>query len=148
MKNMQHLEEVYNVTLVSQDYERIRAHKVVLAYVSIPSGTCSRLMTRKHILNLSIYKRSIGVQWGIYGERKRLWTFPEDQYFYRSFNCFIKGDNPVGTENVTNNKEWFENTRPVKAAVFEEWKACFFFCIKNICKIVDKIINCSARLPP
>ena len=76
LKNIQHLEEVYNVTLVSQDYERIRAHKVVLTYVSIPSGTCSRLMTRMHIMNLSIYERSIGVQWGIYGERKRLWRFP------------------------------------------------------------------------
>ena len=71
LKNMQHLEEVCNVTLVSQDNERIRAHKVVLASVSIPSGTCFRLMTRMHITNLSIYERSIGVKWGIYGERKK-----------------------------------------------------------------------------
>ena len=71
LKNMQHLEEVCNMTLVSQDNERIRAHKVVLASVSIPSGTCFRLMTRMHITNLSIYERSIGVKWGIYGERKK-----------------------------------------------------------------------------
>jgi hypothetical protein len=35
--NMQHLEEVCNVTLVSQDNNKIRADKVVLASVSIPS---------------------------------------------------------------------------------------------------------------
>ena len=51
LKNMQHLEEVCNVTLVSQDNDMIRAHKLVLASVSTPSGTCSRLMTRIHIMN-------------------------------------------------------------------------------------------------
>ena len=52
LKNMQHLEEVCNVTLVSQDNNRIRAHKLVLASVSAPSGSCSGLMTRIHIMNL------------------------------------------------------------------------------------------------
>ena len=66
------LEEVCNVTLVSQDNERVRAQKVVLASVSIPLGTCSRLMTRIHIMNLSIYESSFGAQWRIYGERKIL----------------------------------------------------------------------------
>ena len=51
LKNMQHFEEVCNVTLVSQDTNRIRAHKLVLASVSTPSGTC-----------LWIYERSIWVQ--------------------------------------------------------------------------------------
>ena len=55
LKNMQHIEEVCNVTLVSQNNERIRTHKVDLASVSIPSGTCSRLMTRMHIMNGSIW---------------------------------------------------------------------------------------------
>ena len=36
-----------------------------------------------------------------------------------------KGDYPVGTENVTNNTEWFVNKVTVKAAVLEEWNACF-----------------------
>ena len=36
---MQHLEEVCDVTLISEDNERIRAHKVVLACVSTPSGS-------------------------------------------------------------------------------------------------------------
>ena len=69
------------VTLFSQDNDRIRAHKLVLASVSTPSGTCSRLMTIIHIMNWSIYDKSIGGQWGFYGVRKRLWTFPEDQDF-------------------------------------------------------------------
>ena len=56
VKNMQHLEEVCHVTLVSEDNERIRAHKVVLPSVSTPSGTPSRLMTRIHVLNWSILK--------------------------------------------------------------------------------------------
>ena len=47
---MQRLEEVCNLILVSQDNERIRAQKVVLASVSISSGTCCRLMTRIHIM--------------------------------------------------------------------------------------------------
>ena len=51
LKSMKHLEEVCNVTLVSEDNERIRAHKVVLASVNIPSGTCSSLMTTIHIMN-------------------------------------------------------------------------------------------------
>ena len=54
LKNLQHLEEVCNVTLVSDDNEGIKAHKVVLASVSTPSGTCFRLMTQLHIMNCSI----------------------------------------------------------------------------------------------
>ena len=36
---MQLLKEVCDVTLVSEDNERIRAHKVALTPVSTPSGT-------------------------------------------------------------------------------------------------------------
>ena len=63
VKNMRHLEEVCNVTLVSEDYERIRAHKVVLASVSTPSGTLSRLITRIHVLNWSISKEYLQNLW-------------------------------------------------------------------------------------
>ena len=56
LKSMQHLEEVCNVTRVREDNERIRAHKVVLWSVSIPSGTCSQ-----YILWINPYKRSSGV---------------------------------------------------------------------------------------
>ena len=35
-KKMQHLEEVCDGTLASEDYERIRANKMVLASVSTP----------------------------------------------------------------------------------------------------------------
>ena len=59
LKNMQQLGEVDYVTLVSDNNEKIRAHKVVLASVSIPSGTGFRLMTRMHIMSWSIYQRSI-----------------------------------------------------------------------------------------
>ena len=38
------------MTLVSEDNERIRAHKVVLTTVSTPEGTGSRMMTRISIL--------------------------------------------------------------------------------------------------
>ena len=51
LRNMQHLEEVCNVTLVRQDNDRIRAHKLVLGLCEYPSGTCSRLMTGIHIMN-------------------------------------------------------------------------------------------------
>ena len=34
LKKMQHMEELCDVTLVSDDYDRIRAHKVVLASAS------------------------------------------------------------------------------------------------------------------
>ena len=43
---MQELGEVDYVTLVSDNNEKIRAHKVVLASVSTTSGTCSRLMIK------------------------------------------------------------------------------------------------------
>ena len=46
---MQQLGEVDYVTLVSDNNEKIRAHKVVLASVSTPSGTCSRQMTKIYI---------------------------------------------------------------------------------------------------
>ena len=36
LKNMQHLEEVCNVTLVRQDNDRIRAHKLVLGLCEYP----------------------------------------------------------------------------------------------------------------
>ena len=60
LKNMQQLGEVCYVTLVSDDDEKIRAHKLVLASVSTPSGTCSRLMTKiQHKLWINPYERSI-----------------------------------------------------------------------------------------
>ena len=37
---MQHMEEVCDVTLVSEDNERIRKHKRVLAFLISPSRTC------------------------------------------------------------------------------------------------------------
>ena len=39
LKNMQLMKEVCDVTLVSEDNERIRAHNLVLAPVITPSGT-------------------------------------------------------------------------------------------------------------
>ena len=38
LKNMQDLENFCNVTLISEDNERISAYNVVLASVSTPSG--------------------------------------------------------------------------------------------------------------
>ena len=49
LKIMQHLEEVCNVTLVNQENERFRAHKVVLVSVSIPLGACSRQLKGKPV---------------------------------------------------------------------------------------------------
>ena len=51
LKNMKHMEEVYSVSLVSEDNERIRAHKMVLASVNTPSSKCSILMTGIHVMN-------------------------------------------------------------------------------------------------
>ena len=51
LKNMLQFENFCGVTLFSEDNKRIRAHYVFLASVTIPSGTCSRLMTRIHIMN-------------------------------------------------------------------------------------------------
>ena len=45
----------------------------------------------------------------------------------------MKGDNPLGTENVTNNTEWFVNTGTLKAAV-----ECMFFQKKRYIKITNK----------
>ena len=39
LKNMQHMENFCDVTLVSEDNERIRAYNVIMASVSTPSGT-------------------------------------------------------------------------------------------------------------
>ena len=76
-KNMQHLEEVCNVTLVSQDNERIRAHKVVLASVSTTSGTCSRLMIKiQYVLWIDPYeisnfkKNYIWLIWSTMGNKR------------------------------------------------------------------------------
>ena len=75
---MQHLEDASNVTLVSEDNERIRAHKVVLASVSTPSGTIF-LMDDKNTYYEIIYIKGFfsifmisGVQCRIFGEQKRL----------------------------------------------------------------------------
>ena len=74
LKYMQHPEEVSNVTLGSEDNERIRAHKVVLSSVSTPSGPFFRMMTRLHTMKLFISKDFFskfmisGVQCRIYGE--------------------------------------------------------------------------------
>ena len=57
MNNMQLLKEVCDVTLVSEDNERIRAHKVVLTPVSTPSGTV--LWWQKYILWNYAYQRLI-----------------------------------------------------------------------------------------
>ena len=71
---MQHLEDFSDMTLVSEDNERIRAQKVVLVSVSTPSGTMFRLMTRIHTMKLFISKDFFpkfiisGVQCRIYGE--------------------------------------------------------------------------------
>ena len=45
------MKEFCNVTLVSEDSEKIRAHKVVMASVGTGSWTCSRLMTRIYNMN-------------------------------------------------------------------------------------------------
>ena len=59
IKNMQQLGEVDYVTLVSDNNEKIRAHKVVLASVSTTSGTCSRLMIKiQYILWIDPYEIS------------------------------------------------------------------------------------------
>ena len=56
---MQQLGEVCYVTLVSDNDEKIKTHKVVLASVSTPSGTCSRLMTNiQYMLLIDPYERS------------------------------------------------------------------------------------------
>ena len=63
LKNMQHLENFCDVTLVSEDDEMIIAHNLVLASVSSPLGPCSRLMTRILIMNLSIWVEDFQNSW-------------------------------------------------------------------------------------
>ena len=89
-KNTELLEEVCDVTLVSEDNERIREHMVVLAPVSTPSGTKN---TKIHTMKLCISKDYsfkihdiLGwsdVQCRIFGELKRLWRFPENLKKYK-----------------------------------------------------------------
>ena len=56
---MQQLGEVDYVTLVSDNNEKIREHKVVLASVSTTSGTCSRLMIKiQYVLWIDPYELS------------------------------------------------------------------------------------------
>ena len=54
LKNMQHLEEVSDMTLVTEDNERIRAHKVVLASVRTPSGNDNK-NTYYEIIHIKVF---------------------------------------------------------------------------------------------
>ena len=64
------------MTLVSEDNERIRANKVVLACASTPSQTCCRDKNTYYDPFEDYFQSYIlgwsGVQWGIYDESMRL----------------------------------------------------------------------------
>ena len=99
LKNMQYLANFGDVTLVSEDNERIRAHNVVLTSVSTPSGTWSKMgniLKKCKILKVKSTGKTNKFRCSLYNHG----------FYKASPGCmFDQPDMDFETENVTNNTE-------------------------------------------